>query len=100
MYIAKDIGLPNLHILGDSLVIINWAKEVSTLSIVSLEAWCDNIIKLMTSFSSLVFNHVYREHNERADSLSKEGLIMALGQLTFTDYCEGLVTGETTLQLF
>ena len=100
MYIAKDIGLPNLHILGDSLVIINWAKEVSTLSIVSLEAWCENIRKLMTSFSSLVFNHVYREHNERAYSLSKEGLQLASCHLTFTEICEGEVYGEVALQLF
>ena len=36
LHIAKDIGLPYLHIFGDSSVIINWAKEESTLAIVNL----------------------------------------------------------------
>ena len=42
LYITKDIGLPYLHIFGDFSVIINWAKEESTLAIVNLEAWCVN----------------------------------------------------------
>ena len=36
--VAKDIGFPYLHIFGNSSVIINWAKDECTLSIVNLEA--------------------------------------------------------------
>ena len=100
MYIAKDIGLPYLHVFGDSSVIINWENEESTLAIVNLEAWCDNTRKLMSSLSFVDFSHVYREHNKRADSLSKEGVNMALGHLTFTEICEGEIFGEVALQLF
>ena len=85
----KEIGLPYLHIFGDSSVVINWAREVSSLSIVSLEAWCVNIRKLMAFFTSVEFKHVYREHNERGDSLSKEELKLASGHLTFTEFSEG-----------
>ena len=70
--VAKDMGLPYLHIFGDSSVIINWAKKESTLDMVNLEAWCLNTRILMSSFIWVDLSHVYREHNRRADILSKE----------------------------
>ena len=63
LYIAKDIGLPYLHVFGDSSVIINWAKAESTLAIMNLEAWCDNTKKLISSFTYVDLSHVYREYN-------------------------------------
>ena len=98
--IAKDIGFPYLHIFGDSSVIINWAKEESTLAIVNLEAWCNNTKNLFSSFTSMDFSHVYREYNMSSDSLSKDGLLMALGHLSFTEYCKGDIYREFYLQLF
>ena len=100
LYIAKEIRMPYLHVFGDSSVVINREKEVSSLSIMSLEAWCVNIRKLIASFSSVDFKHVYREHNERADSLSKEGLKLVSGHLTFTEFSEGEVSRELALQHF
>ena len=97
---AKDIGLPYLHIFGDSSVIINWAKNESTLTMVNLEAWCINIRQLISLFTFVDFSHVFREHNKRADTISKEGIIMAVGHLPLTEICEGEVYGEVTLQLF
>ena len=49
--VAKDIGLPYLHIFGDSSMIITWAKKESTLDMVNLKAWCYNTIFLMSSFT-------------------------------------------------
>ena len=100
LYIAKDIGLPYLHIFGDSSVIINWAKDESTLTMVNLDAWCLDTRKLISLFTHVDFSHVFREHNKRADTLSKEGLFMAVGRLTFTETCEDEVYKEVTLQLF
>ena len=100
LYIAKYIGLPYLHIFGDSSVIINWARDESTLAMVNLEAWCINIRKLISLFTFVDFNHDFREHNKRADTLSKEGLNMAAGHLSLTEICDDEVYGEVTLQLF
>ena len=36
LYIAKDIGLPYLHVFGDSSMIINWTKGESILAMVNL----------------------------------------------------------------
>ena len=100
LYIAKDIELPHLHTFGDSSVIINWAKDESTLSMVNLDAWCLDTRKLISLFSHMDFSHVFREHNKRADTLSKEGLLMAMGQLTFMETCEDIVYREVILHLF
>ena len=46
------------------------------------------------------FSHVYREHNKMVDSLSKEGLNMVSGHVTFIEICEGEIFREVALQLF
>ena len=91
---AKDIGLPYLHIFGDSSVIINWARNESTLTMVNLEAWCINIRKLIPLFTFVDFCNVFREHNQRADTLSNEGLNMVAGHLSLIETCEDEVFGE------
>ena len=83
--VAKDIGLPYLHIFGDSSVIINWEKRESTLHVVDLEAWCYNTRLLIPSFTWVDFSHVYREHNKREYIFSMEGLCMAPGHLLLTE---------------
>lgn len=88
-----------LHIFGDSLVIINWAKGRSALSTLDLETWCLQIRDLSASFAAIDYKHVYRV-NKKADILSKEGFKMASGLLSFTEFCEGIVIGEGNLQLF
>ena len=100
LYIAKDIGLPYLHVFGNSSVIINWAKGEFTLAMVNLEAWCNNTKKIISSFTYVDFSHVYREYNKRADILSKAGLNMVSGHLTFTKICEGELFGEVELHIF
>ena len=84
LYFSKEIGLPMLHIYGVSSVIINRAKDISTLTTLDLEDWCENIKELSSLFSSICYQHVYKEYNERVDILSKEALQLETGLLTFT----------------
>ena len=100
LYIAKDIGLPYLYVFGDSSVIIIWAKNESSLSLVNLDDWCLHTRNLISGFTHVDFCHVYRENNKRADTLSKEGISMAVGRITFTETCEDKVYREVTLQIF
>ena len=81
-------------------MIINWAKKESTLDMVNLEAWCYNTRFLMSSFTWVDFSHVYREHNKRADILSKEGLYLAPGHLLLTESYDDEIIGEESFQLF
>ena len=67
---------------------------------VNLEAWCINIRQLISLFTFVDFSHVFREHNKRVDTLSREGLSMAAGHLSLTEICEDEFVGEVLLQLF
>ena len=100
LYFSKEIGLPMMHIFGDSSIIISWEKGISTLTSLELEAWYENIKELTTLFTSIDYQHVYREYNEKENILSKEGLELASGLLSFTEYYEGIVIGEATIQFF
>ena len=55
LYFAVAIGLPTLHVCGDSSVIINWANDKESLSYLGLDYWCDDILELKASFLSLNF---------------------------------------------
>ena len=54
----------------------------------------------MSSFMWVDLSHVYREHNRRADILSKEGLHMAPGHLILTEFYGNEIIGESSVQLF
>ena len=77
LFFAKEIAIPTLHVYEDSSIIINWATDKETLSTIELDGWCDNIMELKAFFHTLDFHHVFREHNKREYSLSKEALPMA-----------------------
>ena len=79
---------------------VNWVKDESTLIMVNLDAWCLDTRKFMSLFTHLDFNHGFREHNKRVDTLSKERFLMAADMITFTETCKDEVYREVTLQLF
>ena len=72
----------------------------ATLTTLNLEGWFQNICELMNHFLSLHFLHVYREYNKREDSLSKEVFSMAVVFFIFTEFYEGEIIGNGSLQLF
>ena len=98
--VAKDFGLPNLYVFGDSSVIINWVNGDSSLNMVNLDAWCYNTKLLLSTFTHVDISHVYREYNTRADTLSKEGLMEDVGYLTLSQICDGEALEEVRMQLF
>ena len=66
----------------------------------NLDAWCLDPRNLISGFTQVDFCHVFREHKKRADTLSKDGLLMTVGRLTLTETCEEKVYKEVTLQIF
>ena len=57
-------------------------------------------MELKAFFHTLDFHQVFREHNKRAESISKEVLHIAMGLLSFTENYEEIAIGENKLQLF
>ena len=37
------MGIDTLHIFGDSLVMVNWEKQIWPLQVISLDQWCFRI---------------------------------------------------------
>ena len=80
------MGLPFLRIYGDSTVIINWENKRDSLTSLELNHWCDNTRILMDGFARLDIRHVYWEHNQSADSLSKDALDLTPSILCFSKF--------------
>ena len=98
--VVADTGIPSLSIYGDSSVIINWKNDNATLSVLDLDGWCEKIKSLKSSFLSLEFQHVYREHNQIVVYLSKEALILAIGKLSHSDFFDGNLIGGGETHIF
>ena len=94
------MGLPSKKIYGNSLVVINWAIGKSNLSSIDLNHWCDNIINLILCSSGMDISHVYREHNQRADCLSKDALYLSLGHCSYSEYYDDTMCMSGSTQLF
>ena len=100
LLVAKDFGLPNLYVFGDSSVIMNCVNGDSSLNMVNLDAWCYNTKMLISAFTHVDISHVYREYNTRVDTLSKAGLKEDVGYLTLSEICDGEALEEVTMQFF
>ena len=100
LYFSMGMGLPSLHIFGDSLVIINWENNKASLSSLELGHWCESIRHMIDSFPLLDIRHVYREYNMRVDSLSKDVMSLAQGHFSFIETYKKIIIGGGDLQLF
>jgi len=62
----------HLQIYGDSKIIINWFNNITTCHAYTLKTILEDIIFLKTHLDHVACTHIYREHNEGVDKLSKE----------------------------
>ena len=99
LLITQMMGIPNLRVFDDSSFIINWAKGNAALSPPELHYWCRETRKLFSHFLELSFSHIYREHNQHADRLSKFALSLAPRLCTFSEFFDGILITQDTLKL-
>ena len=74
MKIAKDKQITRLHIYGDSKSVIDWATRNNNIRAPHLYNLLKAIRALQPAFGAVLFNHIHREHNTEADTLSKQAL--------------------------
>ena len=94
------MGLPMQLIYGDSLVIISWLNRFTALDVPSLMHWCVDVRLMLQKAPPVIFKHTYREHNTLADALSKQGLNLDMGAISFSESFEGLIVNQGNLYLF
>ena len=92
--IAKDKQIDKLNIYGDSKTVIEWAQIRNNIIAPHLQNLLRAIRSLHPSFETIQFNHIYREFNIEADTLSKMALAIQLG------ITEGEVSGEGEVIVF
>ena len=71
LYVARLWGVKDLHVDGDSQVIIHWALEKAQVRSLELFHWLNDSRRRIREFNSCYFYHIYRELNVEADVLSK-----------------------------
>jgi ribonuclease HI len=71
---ALELGIKNLSVLGDSLLVINQVNGIYRVKSELLAELHKEVIDLKRKFDYIEFNHVYRENNKRADHLSNLAL--------------------------
>ena len=98
--VSKNLGIPLHSIFGDSLVIITWASGKGSLNLPHLIHWCDDLKNLLQHFPDLIMNHIYREHNMIADSLSKFALSLDAGHGKFQEFCDDKIADQGDFRLF
>jgi ribonuclease HI len=74
LYLSKIFNIQTLQIIGDSKLVIDWCNGRGSLHSIALEGWKDRIKRLCIYFTSLSFQHTYRDFNKAADALSKRAL--------------------------
>jgi ribonuclease HI len=71
---ALTLGITNLSVLGDSLLVINQVNGLYRVKSSSIFDLYEEVLGLKSQFNFVEFNHVYREYNKRADELSNLAL--------------------------
>ena len=100
LYVTLSLGIPKLNIFGDFVVIIEWVKGTSAMKLPALSHWCLDTRRLISCFHHLSFSHIFREHNQLVDRLSKSALSLAPGCGIFSKFIDGLLVSHDTFQLF
>jgi len=72
LHFATSKNYRQLHIFGDSKMVINWFNCTTTCHAYSLRTILDDVLFLKSQFDLVSCTHVYRERNAAADRLSKE----------------------------
>ena len=81
---ALRLNIPQISILGDSLLVINQINGVYKVKTEHLIELYQTAIELKDRFQYIEFNHVLRDQNKRADKLSNIALLQ-IAQLESTD---------------
>jgi ribonuclease HI len=73
---AVNKNIKELTVKGDSMLVIKQMKGEYKIHSKDMQRLYDNAKIFEKTFDKITYEHVYRNHNARADQLSNEGLIV------------------------
>jgi hypothetical protein len=100
LFLENLLDIHLMQLMGDSKVVIDWMQRKGNLLATKIEGWKRRVRTLEKNFQNLILQHIYREANVEADSLSKKSILSPKGSLiywTWDDEREGQLI---TLQIF
>ena len=100
LHVATLMGIPKIIVYGDSSMVINHKNGRCKLKVINLEHWCKRIDDIVKGFNFFNCQHIYREHNQLVDRLSKEDLVLTVGIFIVQESMEGAMIHEDTENLF
>lgn len=71
---ANEMQIKNLDVFGDSDLVIKQMNKIYKVKSPNIYPLYLEAISLAENFDEIIFTHVYRENNKRADELSNDGL--------------------------
>jgi len=80
LHFSLEQRCQNLNIYGDSKTVVNWFNLITTCHIYTLSNIMYEIQTFKAAFNHISCLHIYREHNNCADQLSKEALALPRGE--------------------
>lgn len=86
LLVAHILQFPCVDIYGDSRIVIDGISGKASLRCTNLSGWVERVHRYLSLFQEAPLHHIYREHNGRADMLSKLGLAHAFGFITVTRF--------------
>jgi ribonuclease HI len=98
--LAHRLDIDQLQLLGDSKIVVDWLNHKCNIFVTSLMGWMENIRILITLFKNIIFEHIYREKNVEADTLSKKSLQVSEGRIHFNKWKDGQEGPPLSLRLY
>jgi ribonuclease HI len=89
LVLVVRFSVSDLHVMGDSKIVIDWLKRKGDLRVANLDVWKERIVEFYPLFRSITFTHIYREANYEADSQSKKALHSCRGRIAYTLWMDG-----------
>ena len=73
---AVGRNIKNISVKGDSMLVIKQMRGEYKVNSSNLKDLFARSKRLVSQFDTIVFAHVYRDMNKRADSLSNDGILL------------------------
>lgn len=98
-WFSKRLFIHTIHVYGDSKSLIEGVSAITDFSPPKLSSQISHINFLKQSFHQITFQHIFRESNSVADSLSKKGLTDDNGYMHFVYLEEETIMQEGSILL-
>lgn len=86
---AVNLNLTEVHIYGDSKLIIDCISGRQNMNNPGLHGWLKRTQRLWHKLDNPPISHIYRENNMTADGLSKRGINAVFGILQVVHFRDG-----------